>query len=96
MPVLLFIRGLSLVLVVVGLVLALHYYLGTRLFVGLPAPWSAVAWAALWFASGWGEGDDFGDAAEWDRDELGGVEGVAGHDDVGDANTSLIRVGVED
>lgn len=51
-PVLLFIRGLSFVLVMIGLVLALHYYLGVRLIRGaqLPEPWSTVGWAALWTA----------------------------------------------
>ncbi len=49
-PVLLFIRGLAFVLAMVGLVLGLHYYLGTRLFVGLAQPWAGVAWAVLWCA----------------------------------------------
>jgi len=51
-PVLLFIRGLSFVLVMVGVVLALHYYLGVRLIRGaqLPELWNTVGWAALWTA----------------------------------------------
>ncbi len=49
-PVLLFIRGLTFVIVMVGLVFCLHYYLGLRLIRGLPDPWASVAWVALWAA----------------------------------------------
>ncbi len=54
-PLLLFIRGLLAVSLMVTLIAALHYYLGTRLITGLelPAFASKVAWVALWagFAS---------------------------------------------
>jgi predicted MPP superfamily phosphohydrolase len=51
-PVLLFIRGLAFVIVMLGLVLALHYYLGVRLIRGaqMPEPFAAFAWVALWGA----------------------------------------------
>jgi uncharacterized protein len=51
-PVLLFIRGLFFVVVMVGLVLGLHYYLGARLIRGaqMPEPFASVAWMTLWVA----------------------------------------------
>ncbi len=51
-PVLLFIRGLFFVVVMLGLVLGLHYYLGIRLIRGaqMPQPYASVAWLALWVA----------------------------------------------
>ncbi len=51
-PVLLFIRGLFFVLVMVGLISGLHYYLGVRLIRGsqLGEPFTTVAWAGLWLA----------------------------------------------
>ena len=51
-PVFLFIRGFFFVLVMVGLVLGLHYYLGVRLIggAGVPEPYATIAWLALWAA----------------------------------------------
>ena len=51
-PVLLFVRGLFFVVVMVGLVLGLHYYLGVRLIRGaqVPEPYATLAWVALWTA----------------------------------------------
>src|SRR2546423_5255710 len=50
MPLFLFVRGLIMLSVVVGLGGALHYYIGTRLIrdVALPSPWATVAWVALY------------------------------------------------
>src|SRR5438132_14030485 len=49
MPLFLFVRGLIMLLVVVGLGGALHYYIGARLIrdTGLPAPFSTIGWSAL-------------------------------------------------
>jgi predicted MPP superfamily phosphohydrolase len=49
-PVLLFIRGLALLLVMSSVIVGLHYYLGTRLITdtGLAQPWASVAWGVLW------------------------------------------------
>ncbi len=54
-PVLLFIRGLALLLVMSSLIVGLHYYLGLRLIrdAALTEPFATAAWATLWvsFAS---------------------------------------------
>ena len=54
-PVLLFIRGLALLLVMSSLIVGLHYYLGLRLIrdAAIPEPFATAAWATLWvsFAS---------------------------------------------
>jgi predicted MPP superfamily phosphohydrolase len=51
-PILLFVRGLGLLLVMVALVVGLHVYIGERLITGLALgePWGALAWGALWTA----------------------------------------------
>jgi uncharacterized protein len=50
MPIMLYVRGLAMALVFIGLVAALHYYVGVRLIraPGLPAPLSALGWTAVW------------------------------------------------
>lgn len=54
-PVLLFVRGLALLLVMSSLIVGTHYYLGLRLIrdAGLVEPVATLAWAVLWvsFAS---------------------------------------------
>jgi len=54
-PVLLFIRGLALLVVMSSLIVGLHYYLGLRLIrdAGLTEPAATFAWGTLWvsFAS---------------------------------------------
>ncbi|MBL8919637.1 MAG: metallophosphoesterase [Myxococcaceae bacterium] len=53
-PVLLFIRGLTFLSIMMGLVVALHWYLGLRLLrdSGLAEPWASVGWTALWASFG--------------------------------------------
>ncbi len=54
-PVLLFIRGLALVLVMVAVVVGLHWYVGARFIrdAAVPEPWATALWGVLWgsFAS---------------------------------------------
>lgn len=54
-PVLLFARGLALLLTLVSVVVGLHWYLGARLIrdAAVPAPYAQVLWTVLWgsFAS---------------------------------------------
>jgi hypothetical protein len=53
-PVLLFVRGLVLLLVMVGVVVGGHVYVGERFIdgLGLTGAWRALAWAGLWMAFG--------------------------------------------
>ncbi len=53
-PVMLFIRGLGAVVLVLGLLVALHLYIGTRLFagLGLSAAQAALGWGLVWTAFG--------------------------------------------
>lgn len=53
-PVLLFVRGLALLSVMLGVVVSLHWYLGARLIrdAMVPQPFAHVAWTALWAAFG--------------------------------------------
>jgi predicted MPP superfamily phosphohydrolase len=53
-PVLLFIRGLTFLTLMMGLVVGLHWYLGLRLFrdSGLPEPYASAGWTALWASFG--------------------------------------------
>lgn len=51
-PVLLFVRGLFLLLVMVGVVVGAHVYVGERLLSGLNGEGRALGWAALWTAFG--------------------------------------------
>jgi len=51
-PILLFVRGLALLVVMVGVVVGLHVYIGERLItgLGLVGPARVVGWTALWTA----------------------------------------------
>lgn len=53
-PVLLFIRGLAIFSLMVGLIVGLHWYLGLRLIrdAGLEGTTASLAWAALWTSFG--------------------------------------------
>ncbi|MEW5743283.1 MAG: metallophosphoesterase [Myxococcota bacterium] len=53
-PILLFVRGLFLLLVMVGVVVGAHWYVGERLItgLGLSGGWRGLGWAALWTAFG--------------------------------------------
>ncbi|MEW6435373.1 MAG: metallophosphoesterase [Myxococcota bacterium] len=53
-PILLFVRGLFLLVVMLSLVVGLHWYVGARLIggLGLSAPLASVAWALVWSAFG--------------------------------------------
>lgn len=53
-PIVLFVRGVSLLLVAVGVLAAAHWYVGARLIVGLEVPAARVgqAWVAVWAAFG--------------------------------------------
>jgi uncharacterized protein len=48
-PIGLLLRGLLMLVTIIGLVAALHYYLGVRLVSdpGLPQPWAALGWGML-------------------------------------------------
>ncbi len=49
-PVLLFVRGITLLTVLSSLVVGLHWYLGARLIrdVGMPEPFATIAWVMVW------------------------------------------------
>lgn len=51
-PVLLFVRGVALLLTLVSVVVGLHWYLGARLIrdAAVPAPYALVLWTVLWGA----------------------------------------------
>jgi predicted MPP superfamily phosphohydrolase len=51
-PVLLFVRGLVLLVVMLSVVLSAHWYIGSRLVAGLPDAWREVGWAVVWTGFG--------------------------------------------
>ena len=53
-PVLLFVRGITLLTVLSSLIVGLHWYLGARLIrdVGMPEPFATIAWVMVWLFFG--------------------------------------------